>query len=664
MFVSTKKRTHYCGDLRAEDEGQKVILMGWVNSCRNLGGLIFADLRDRQGMVQIVLNSDLEAKAIGKLEKSISPFMHRDRSHGDQTPRKESNTLGALADRKLKNEFVLAVEGVVRLRPQKMKNDAMKTGAVEVEVVDCEILSNATPPPFVIGDPNVSELMRLKYRYLSLRNPDLQRCLHLRHQVTKVVRDSLDEQGFWEVETPILYKTTPEGARDYLVPSRISRGEFYALPQSPQTLKQLLMIGGLDRYFQIARCFRDEDLRADRQPEFSQIDLEMSFVDEEDVRAINEKLTKNIWKKIKSVELGKIDVLDYDKAMDEYGTDTPDLRNPMKIVNCSELVINCGFKVFDSNLREGGVVCGLGLPVQEKPSRSQMDKWIKAMEPYGARGLVWIQKQGDEYLSSAGRFLSKDLLDSVYKKLCPQGFGVAILVSDSKSVVNASLGYLRNFLGKQYELIDKSQDKFCWIVNFPLFEYDEKEERLVACHHPFTMLKEEYIGDFMDIIDWSRNKANMSNGKKTEQTESFEKVVPRLLRMRAKAYDLVCNGHEVAGGSIRIHRPEIQRGMFHILGLEGGDFMGQKNDSRGKEDLAEQKFGYFVEALSYGTPPHGGIAWGLDRLVMILAGTDAIRDVIAYPKTTKAQCLMSGSPSQVEDHQLSELGIQAKSQNV
>ena len=586
-FVTKKKRTHRCGDLGIEHKGQEVILMGWVHSHRDLGGLVFVDLRDREGLVQIVLDPTQAEMSLAK---------------------------------KLRNEFVVAIQGEVRPRPQGMVNSQMKTGAIEVEVKEFEILSEAKTPPFVVGDTKVSEFMGLKYRYLSLRNPRLQDCLRLRHRVTKLVRDTLSERGFWEVETPILYKTTPEGARDYLVPSRVSPREFYALPQSPQTLKQLLMIGGLDSYFQIARCFRDEDLRADRQPEFSQIDLEMAFVDEKDVRDLNEKLLKIIWKEIKSVDLEDIPVLDYDKTLAEYGTDRPDLRNPMKIIDCSDLLGACGFRVFDSTLSEGGVVRGLGLPLKEEISRSKIDKWVKSVKPHGAGGLVWIKKEGDKCKSSVDKFLSQELLASVYKRLCPQGFGLGLLVSDKEEVVSASLGFLRQCLAEEFNLIDKSADQFCWVVNFPLFNYDQKEKRFVACHHPFTMPKDKDV----EIL-------------KSGDFQSLSKV-------RAKAYDLVCNGYELAGGSIRIHRQEIQKAMFKALGLS--------------DELAKQKFGYFVEALTYGTPPHGGIAWGLDRLVMILAGTDAIRDVIAYPKTTKAQCLMSGSPSQPEQKQLQELGLQ------
>lgn len=585
-FVTELKRTHYCGEVGIEQKDQTLVLMGWVNNRRDHGGLVFVDLRDREGLVQIVLDPGKEKTAVAK---------------------------------KLRNEFVVGIKGVVRARPEGMVNEKMKTGAIEIEVEECEILSEAETPPFVVGDPNVSEAVRLKYRYLSLRNPELQRCMRLRHEVTKVVRDALSEEGFWEVETPILYKSTPEGARDYLVPSRVNQGEFYALPQSPQTLKQLLMVGGMDKYFQIARCFRDEDLRADRQPEFSQIDLEMSFVDEEDVRALNEKLLRKIWKEIKGVEVGEIPTMEYDVAMREYGSDKPDLRNPMKIIECSDLVKGCGFKVFDSTIDNGGCVRALGLPVKDTVSRSQIDKWIKAIKPDGAGGIVWIKKEGDEYQSPVNKFLSQELLTSLYERVCPEGFGVVLMVSDTETIVSRSLGNLRNLLGEQYDLIDKSKDVFHWVVNFPLLDYDDKEKRWVACHHPFTMPKDEHV----DL---------MKSGTASD-----------LAQVKAKAYDLVCNGNELAGGSIRIHRQEIQSAMFTALGLT--------------EEQAKEKFGYFVEALTYGTPPHGGVAWGLDRLVMILAGTDAIRDVIAYPKTAKAQCLMSETPSKVDPHQLLELGL-------
>ena len=591
-FISDQKRTHYCGHLGLEQKDQTVVLMGWVNNRRDHGGLVFVDLRDREGLVQVVLDPGKEATSVAK---------------------------------KIRNEFVIGIRGVVRARPDGMINDKMPTGTVEIEVVECEILSEAETPPFVVGDPNVSEAVRLKYRYLSLRNPELQRCLRLRHEVTKIVRDALTDDGFWEVETPILYKSTPEGARDYLVPSRVNQGQFYALPQSPQTLKQLLMVGGMDRYFQIARCFRDEDLRADRQPEFSQIDIEMSFVDEDDIRKVNEKLLRTIWKKMKNVEVGDIPEITYQEAMESYGSDKPDLRNPMKIIECSDLVKGCGFKVFDSTIDNGGVVRALGLPVEETVSRSQIDKWIKVIKGDGAGGIVWIKKEKGEFLSPVNKFLSQELLGAIYERVCPTGQGLVLMVSDTVAITSRALGTLRNLLGEQYNLIDRSKDVFCWVVDFPLLDYDEKENRWVACHHPFTMPKDEHVGA-------------LKSGTPSD-----------LPNVKAKAYDLVCNGNELAGGSIRIHNQEVQSAMFRALGLT--------------EEQAKEKFGYFVEALTYGTPPHGGIAWGLDRLAMILAGTEAIRDVIAFPKTAKAQDLMAHSPSNVDSHQLLELGIQIKKNN-
>lgn len=585
-FVSELKRTHMCGALNKGLAGETVVLMGWVNNRRDHGGLVFVDLRDREGLVQIVLDPGKEKTAVAK---------------------------------KIRNEYVLAVRGKVGPRPEGMVNTKLKTGEVEINIEECEILSEAETPPFVIDDPKVTEAVRLKYRYLDLRSPRLQGYLKTRHQIMKVVRDVLDENGFWEVETPILYKSTPEGARDYLVPSRVNPGQFYALPQSPQTLKQLLMVGGTDRYFQMARCFRDEDLRADRQPEFSQIDIEMSFVDEDDIIQMNEMLLKRIWKKIKGVDITEIQTMSYQQAMDEYGSDKPDLRNPMKIMDCGELVKGCGFKVFDDCLEKGGVVRAIGLPVKETVSRSQIDKWIKLIKAEGAAGIVWVKNEDGQYNSPVNKFLSQDVLEKVYKHVCPQGYGTVLMVSDTVPVARRALGLLRNTLGRQFKLIDESKDVFLWVRDFPLLDYDEQAKRWVACHHPFTMSHKEDV----EIL------------KKGELTE--------LGKVRAKAYDLVCNGNELAGGSIRIHNTDVQKAMFRALGLSDED--------------AKEKFGYFVEALTYGTPPHGGIAWGLDRLAMILCGTEAIRDVIAFPKTAKAQCLMSESPSDVDRHQLLELGL-------
>jgi len=590
-FVTEKKRSHVCGEITEKFVGQKVTLMGWINNRRDHGGLVFVDLRDRDGLVQIVLDPGADATKIAK---------------------------------EFRSEYVIAVQGEVRARPSGMVNKKMKSGAVEVMVDSCEILSAAKTPPFVIDDPKVTENVRLKYRYLDLRSKKLQDCLKSRHKITQLVRNYLSDKDFLEIETPILYKSTPEGARDYLVPSRVNPGQFFALPQSPQTLKQLLMVGGLEKYFQVARCFRDEDLRADRQPEFSQIDIEMSFVDEDDVRKINEDMARKIWKDFKDVELGEFPIIAYDEAMEKWGSDKPDLRNPLVIQDCSNLVKGTGFKVFDNTLESGGRVRGIGIPVEETVSRSQIDRWMKAARNDGAAGLLWIKKEGDEYLSPVNKFLSQELLAQLYKFFLPGGVGTVIMVSDSKDVTSRALGNMRISIGAMYKLIDLSSDQFCWVVDFPLLDYDKDNKRWVACHHPFTQPKDDHI--------------EMLASGDPEQ----------IAKVQAKAYDLVCNGHEIAGGSVRIHSSDIQQTMFKALGLS--------------EEEAEAKFGFFIEALKYGTPPHGGIAWGLDRLVMILCGTDAIRDVIAFPKTAKAQCLMSATPSEVDVHQMIELGIQKRPQ--
>lgn len=585
-FVKTKKRSHYCGLVDESHIGQKVILMGWVDTRRDHGGLVFVDLRDREGLVQVVLDPQKNAMAVAK---------------------------------EIRNECVIAVEGEVRARPEGMKNEKLKTGGIEVVANDCEMLSKAETPPMHLNNETVSEAVRLKYRYLDLRSENLQYALRLRHNVAKTVRDFLSEQGFLEIETPILYKSTPEGARDYLVPSRVNPGRFFALPQSPQTLKQLLMISGFDRYFQIARCFRDEDLRADRQPEFSQIDLEMSFVDAEDVMEMNESLLRAIWKKFKNYDVPKLPRLTFKEAMDKYGSDKPDLRNPIEIKDCGDLVASVEFKVFSDTLKRGGIVRGFGVPVNVEVSRSQIDRWMKVAKENHAKGLVWVKKGESEYQSPVNKFLDQSILKSIYDRLCPDGKGVALLVADDYANACSALGALRNVIGEQYELIDKSVDKFCWVVDFPLFEYDPQEKRYIACHHPFTMPKDEDV----PLLVQGDN-------------ESMKKVM-------AKAYDLTCNGFEIAGGSIRIHQSDVQSLVFKALGFT--------------PEAAKEKFGFFLEALKYGTPPHGGIAWGVDRLVMILAGTSAIRDVIAFPKTAKAMDLMADAPSLVDQHQLLELGI-------
>lgn len=586
-FVKDLKRTNYCGLLSKTQVGQKVVLMGWVDSRRDHGNLVFIDLRDREGVVQIVLDPN------------------------------KSETSSA---RDLRGEFVLAVEGVVRARPDGMVNKKITTGEVEVEAVRCEILNASATPPFVIDDPNVNEMLRLKYRYLDLRSPRLQKHLMIRHRVAQHVRRYLSDNGFIEVETPILYKSTPEGARDYLVPSRVNPGHFYALPQSPQTLKQLLMISGYDRYFQLARCFRDEDLRADRQPEFSQIDIEMSFIDQEDIVAMNEGLLRTIWKEFKGIDIGQVPRMTYQEAMDRYGSDKPDIRFGLEIKDLGGLVGQSGFKVFDDVLARGGIVRGIPVPKGGTFSRGQFDKLTDIAKKGGAKGLVWIKSEADgTYSSPVSKFFSSEKLGEMLKAVGGTAGDAALVVADDFDPACSALNALRLHLGRELKLIDISKDRFLWVVDFPLLEYSPDEKRWVARHHPFTSPKDEFFDDL------THNKES-SYGK-----------------MLAKAYDLVCNGYEIAGGSIRIYRNEIQQSMFRVLGLT--------------EEETQRKFGFFLEALKYGTPPHGGIAWGMDRLVMILCETEAIREVIAFPKTAKATDIMADAPSEVNFDQLNEVGV-------
>lgn len=586
-FVSEIKRTQYCGLINDKHVGQKVTLMGWVNNRRDHGSLVFIDLRDREGVIQVVLD-----------------------------PKKAETA----SSKDLRGEYVLAVEGIVRARPDGMVNSKIKTGTVELEATRCEILNEAATPPFQIDDPNVGEMLRLKYRYLDLRSPRLQNHLITRHKVAQLVRKFLSENNFLEIETPILFKSTPEGARDYLVPSRVNAGQFYALPQSPQILKQLLMIAGYDRYFQIARCFRDEDLRADRQPEFSQIDIEMSFIDEEDIITLNERMLRLIWKEIKGVEVGELPRITYFEAMDKYGNDKPDTRFGMEIQDLKDVVTGSGFKVFDDVLARKGIVRGIAVPKGGAFSRGQFDKLTDIAKKAGAKGLVWIKSEADGTLTSpVSKFFDTNKLNEIFKKVGGASGDAVLVVADDYDIACAALSTLRNHLGKELNLIDTSKDKFLWVVDFPLLEYSPDDKRWVARHHPFTSPKNEHM-------QWMIDRDESKFGQ-----------------LLAKAYDLVCNGYEMGGGSIRIYRNELQSAMFRTLGMT--------------QEEAEHKFGFFLEAFKYGAPPHGGIAWGMDRLVMLLCETDAIREVIAFPKTAKATDIMAEAPSEVSRDQLTEVGV-------
>jgi aspartyl-tRNA synthetase len=580
-------RTHYCGRVDKTHVGKEVTLTGWVDSRRDHGSLVFIDLRDREGIIQVVLD-----------------------------PKKAETS----AAKDLRGEYVLAVKGVIRARPEGMINKKLGTGEVELEAVACEILNEAATPPFQIDDNNVGEMLRLKYRYLDLRSPRLQKHLMVRHRVAQLVRKFLSDNDFLEVETPILFKSTPEGARDYLVPSRVNPGNFYALPQSPQLLKQLLMIAGYDRYFQIARCFRDEDLRADRQPEFSQIDLEMSFIDQEDIIQLNEKMLRMIWKEIKGVEVSEIPRITYQEAMDRYGIDKPDTRFGMEIKDLQKVVTGSGFKVFDDVLARKGIVRGISVPKGGSFSRGQFDKLTDIAKKAGAKGLVWIKSEADGSLTSPiSKFFDSTKLGEIFKTLGASSGDAALVIADDFDTACASLSALRLHLGRELNLIDTSRDRFLWVIDFPLFEWSPEDKRWMARHHPFTSPQDEHM-------EW------LIKGDESKYGQ-----------LLAKAYDLVCNGYEMGGGSIRIYRNELQQAMFRTLGFSAED--------------AEKKFGFFLEAFKYGAPPHGGIAWGMDRLVMLLCETDAIREVIAFPKTAKATDIMADAPSEVNRDQLAEVGV-------
>jgi aspartyl-tRNA synthetase len=580
------KRSHYCGQVTAGDIGKEVCLMGWVQRRRDHGGLIFIDLRDRDGIVQLALDPDRDPEAHQK------------------------------ADR-IRNEFVLAVKGVVSPRPEGTVNPKMKTGEVEVEVRDLRILNAAKTPPFMLDEySEVAESIRLKHRYLDLRRPAVQQNLILRHRATRTARNYLDAHGFLEIETPMLTKSTPEGARDYLVPSRVNPGQFYALPQSPQLFKQLLMVSGFDRYCQIVKCFRDEDLRADRQPEFTQIDCEMSFVDRDDVMGIMEGMIAAIFRETIGVDIAlPVPRMTYAEALERYGVDNPDLRFALELIDITPLVAKSGFKVFADVAVKGGLVKALNAKGCASFSRKELDDLTAFVAIYGAKGLAWVKMTEEGWQSPIAKFFTADELAALNKTLEAEVGDLLLFVADSAQVANEALGRLRGHLGQKLGLADRNIYKFVWVTDFPLLEWDGEERRHVAVHHPFTAPLDEDI----PLLDTEPGKA------------------------RAKAYDLVLNGSEIGGGSIRIHDQAVQSRMFDLLGIG--------------EEEARSKFGFLLDALEYGAPPHGGIAFGLDRLTMILTGSDSIRDVIAFPKTQKATCLMSEAPGSVDEKQLRELSI-------
>ncbi|MGI6721911.1 MAG: aspartate--tRNA ligase [Anaerovoracaceae bacterium] len=579
------KRTKMCGNFTAGDIGKEAVINGWVAKQRNLGGLVFCDIRDKTGIVQVVFD--------------------------DNTPKE----LFEKAD-SLRSEYVVGVKGTVRQRES--VNPDIPTGDVEILASDMVIYSvSDTPPIYIKDDDNVDDNLRLKYRYLDLRKKSMQDNLTFRHKIAKITRDYFDEHGFTEVETPMLIKPTPEGARDYIVPSRTHKGEFYALPQSPQMFKQLLMVGGTDRYFQIVKCFRDEDLRADRQPEFTQIDLEMSFVEEEDIFEIQEGYLKKVMKEMKGIDIKTPFVrMTYDEAMERFGSDKPDTRFGFELKKLNDLFDGCAFRVFTDALSAGGDIRGICIDGgADAYSRKKIDKLAELSKSYGARGLVWIKIGRDEISSSVNKFFSKEELGKVADVFGAKEGDLILIVSGKAQVTYDTLGFLRRHIAGEMGLLDDNKFNFLWVVDFPVFEYSEEEGRYMAMHHPFTAPKPE------DVDKLESDPANA----------------------HARAYDVVLNGVELGGGSIRIHDRDVQEKMFRALGL-------------GEKEI-EEKFGFLVEAFKYGAPPHGGLAYGMDRLVMLLSGESSIREVIAFPKNQAAECMVSGAPSAADEKALEELGI-------
>lgn len=585
------KRTTYCGLVTEAFLGQEITLKGWVNNRRDLGGLIFVDLRDREGIVQVVFNPAFSEEAL-KIAETV------------------------------RSEYVVEVQGTVTKRDPETVNPKIKTGQVEVQVTNIKVINKSETPPFSINEENVNvdENIRLKYRYLDLRRQELAQTFKMRHQITRSIRQYLDEEGFFDIETPVLTKSTPEGARDYLVPSRVHDGEFYALPQSPQLFKQLLMISGFDKYYQIVKCFRDEDLRADRQPEFTQVDIEMSFVDQEDVMQMGEEMLKKVVKEVKDVEINDaFPRMTYKEAMRRYGSDKPDTRFEMELIDVSQLGRDMDFKVFKDTVENDGEIKAIvAKGAAEQYTRKDMDALTEFVNIYGAKGLAWVKVVEDGLTGPIGRFFETENVETLLTLTGAEAGDLVMFVADKPNVVAQSLGALRVKLAKELGLIDETKLNFLWVTDWPLLEYDEDAKRYVAAHHPFTSPKEADIAKL---------------GTAPEEAE-------------ANAYDIVLNGYELGGGSIRIHDGELQEKMFEVLGFT--------------KEQAQEQFGFLLDAFKYGAPPHGGIALGLDRLVMLLTNRTNLRDTIAFPKTASATCLLTNAPGEVFDKQLEELSLRIR----